>query len=367
MNTKRFIGAFAALLLWAGVASAQEPVYEQGELKSYSFIEVQGGVQHPLGDIDFFDGLTPAVGLNIGHYFSPEAGFRIGAFGWQGKSGFESIDQTYKWNFFSANLDLLINLTNLFSKSKSHSLNLIFVGGVGLNYLWDNDELDDIQAVYGDAAETPLRWEDNRLMHNLRAGLRLETNVTKPIGVSLEVLFNNTDDRWNSKTNNQDDWQLTAMIGISWRFGQKYHKKLVPPPPAPVVVEPEPEPEPVVEPEPEPEPEPVVEEPKTIHEEIYYSIRMTEAESSKIETVAKFMNENPDATLTVKGYADAGTGNPTLNAKYAQQRADGVKDALVKKGVSESSMTVTSYGDTVQPFAENDKNRVVIVDGTTAK
>ena len=367
MNTKRLIGALALICLFAGNVTAQEQeyTYEQGELKSYTFIEVQGGVQHPLGDVDFFDGLTPAVGLNIGHYFSPEAGFRLSAFGWQAKSGFESIDQSYKWNLISTNLDLLINLTNLFSKSKSHALNLIFVGGVGLNYVWNNDELDDIQAVYGDEALTTLRWEDNRLLHNLRAGLRLETNVTKPLGLSLEVLLNNTDDRFNSKTNNKDDWQMTAMIGISYRFGHKYHQKAIPVPVK--VVEPEPEPEPVVEPEPEPEPEVIVEEPKTIHEEIYYSIRMTDAESSKIDAIAQFMQENPDATLTVKGYADAGTGTPELNAKYAQQRADGVKDALISKGVSASSMSVSSYGDTVQPFAENDKNRVVIVDGTTAK
>ena len=53
----------------------------------------------------------------------------------------------------------------------------------------------------------------------------METNITKPWGVSLEVDANNTSDYFNGKTNNSDDWGFSAMLGINYRFGQKYKAK----------------------------------------------------------------------------------------------------------------------------------------------
>ena len=48
---------------------------------------------------------------------------------------------------------------------------------------------------------------------------------------------------------------------------------------------------------------------------------------------------------------------------YAQKRADKIAALLKEKGVPASQMTVKSYGDSVQPFPENDKNRCVIIEG----
>ena len=68
------------------------------------------------------------------------------------------------------------------------------------------------------------------------------------------------------------------------------------------------------------------------------------------------------------GYADKGTGNAALNVKYAKQRADQYKKELVDSYGADASRIITdSKGDKVQPFAENDKNRCVIVDGEAEK
>lgn len=365
---KKSILTAALALLMAGSVSAQTVRYEKGELKSYTFIELQGGVQATLSDPGLDKLIQPAAGINFGHFFTPEAGLRIGAYGWKGKAGFKALDQYYKYNFISTNIDLLVNLTNLFSEKKAHPLNLFVVGGFGLNYAWDNDDLDALQAQYPTQTATPLRWNDNRLMHNIRAGLRLETNVDKPVGISLEVLANNTNDRFNSKTNDACDWNISAMLGVNFRLGRKYTQKKIVEEPAP---QPVPEPVVVKEPEPEPEPEPVVVEPKTIRENIFYKINAVNpstTEMPKVENVANFLKDNPDAKVTVVSYADAGTGNAKINAKLAQQRADNVKNVLVKKyGIDGSRISTESHGDTVQPFPENDKNRVSIVEGTTAK
>lgn len=369
MFKKSLLAAVLAVFV-AGAAQAQD----EKQLKSYTFVELQGGVQTQLGGPKFTKLFTPAVGFNVGHFFTPEVGARIAAHGWQGKNGFKSIDQYYKYNYVSTNLDLLVNLTNVFSKTKAHPLNLMLVGGAGLNYAWDNDELKDLQAAYPTQTYAPLHWDDNRLVHNLRAGLRLETNQDKPVGISLEVLANNTDDRFNSRTNSSDDWYVTAMLGVNIRLGRKYaeKKKEAPAPVPEPVVEPEPQPEPVPVVTPEPEPQPVVKpEPKTIHEDVFYIINVTQpsqAEMAKVERVAKFMQDNADATITVKSYADAGTGNAKINSRLAKQRAENVKKILVEKyGIDGSRISASSFGDTVQPFTNNDSNRVSIVAGTTAK
>ena len=354
------------------VLSANAQGNDKGRLKSYSFIEAQGGVQLTSTDAPMDKLITPTAALSFGHYFYPAVGIRLHANAWQSKSGFQALDQYYKWKYVTTDADLLLNLTNLFSKNYKHALNVILVGGFGLNYAWDNDELRAITAQHRDL-NTELAWDKNRFSHNIRAGLRLETDVTKPIGLSLEVDANSLSDRFNSKMNNSDDWMFTAMLGLSFRFGHKY-KKCECKKEEPVVV---PEPVPVVEPEPKPEPkpEPVVEkkpEPKVVtvkeqlHEEIFYVICKSDPEVGKrqMQKVADFMKRNPNAKVSVVGYADKGTGNPRLNMGYSKKRAENCRQELIDGyGCDASRISVDYKGDTVQPFDENDKNRCVIIDG----
>ena len=214
MKSKRLLLTAAAALFVAGFASAQD-------WKSYSYVEAQGGVQLTSTDAPMDKLITPTAALSFGHYFTPVVGARLHVNAWQSKSGFSNLEQYYKWKYITPDLDLMINLSNLFCKNTNHTLNVILLGGIGLNYAWDNDELKGLNLP---PTLTPLAWDKNRLSHNLRAGLRLETNVTKPLGLSLEVNANSIDDRFNSKTNDRDDWMFTAMIGLSYRFGHTYRK-----------------------------------------------------------------------------------------------------------------------------------------------
>jgi len=378
MKTKRLLTTMALSVLVAGAVSAQN----EGKLKSYSYVEVQGGVQMTATNAPMDKLITPTAAFSLGHYFTPAVGARLHVNAWQSKAGIIGGDY-YKWKYITPDLDLMLNLSNIFCPQGNHALNVILLGGVGLNYAWDNDEL---KALNPDPRVVPLMWDDNRLSHNLRAGLRLETNPVKPLGLSLEVNANSLDDRFNSKTNDADDWMFTAMLGVSFRFGHKYAKQeKVREQPKPVV---KPEPKPVVKPEPKPEPKAVPvtpvkpqtnavqkvekkavvkKEPVKLHKEVFYQIRENtdEQPASAIKEVADFMKKYKDAKVSIVGYADKGTGNAKLNKMYAQRRAQQFKDDLVKKyGCEASRITIDSKGDTVQPFAENDKNRCVIVDVT---
>ena len=76
--------------------------------------------------------------------------------------------------------------------------------------------------------------------------------------------------------------------------------------------------------------------------------------------LAEWLNANPDFSVELVGYADKGTGTAEINQKISAKRAEVVKSRLLKLGVPAEKMTTDHKGDTVQPFAENDKNRVVI-------
>ena len=362
---KKVLLLAAAALLTSSAVMAQDDCKKGPKLKSWNFVEVQGGMEWTATDAKIDKLLSPIGAISLGRYFTPVVGARLHASGLQAKGRFENLDKNYKWNFITADADLLVNLSNLFSCCNySHPVNVILVGGIGLTNAWKNDDMKDIVKANPDMA--PLAWTtNNRLSHNLRAGLRFETDVTKPLGVSLEFDANSLDDRFNSKTNDADDWMISGMIGLSYRFGYKKTK------PRQVVRQVEEEvwvdvPDTIMVKEKRPI---VKNEQKKIEEVIFFQIRESDANAAQgtekaIKDVADLMKTSEDAVFTVTGYADKGTGNAKLNKMYAEKRAADVTNKLINEhGLDASRVKSDSKGDTVQPFEENDKNRCVIITG----
>ena len=97
----------------------------------------------------------------------------------------------------------------------------------------------------------------------------------------------------------------------------------------------------------------------------FYNIRVVnfdEEDDAKLQELVKYVNAGKVNMIYIKGYADKGTGNPYVNRKYAKQRAENIKKALVNKyGIDSKLIECLSYGDTVQPYAENDKNRCATI------
>ena len=312
----------AVVLLLLGAAT---PLKGQ-RWTSHSFAETQAGLQFTATDAPMDKLTTPRAAFALGHYFTPIVGARLHLSASEAKSGFKDLGQYYKWKNITPSMDLMIHLSNLLDANQNRALNLIVLGGVGLSYAWDNDEL----AALGVAPQrVPLRWDSNRLSHNLRAGLRIETNQRKPFGLSLEVDANSIDDRFNSKSNDADDWQFTAMIGLNYRFGYKGRKH------APVAREEivtiwKDVPEEIVE---------YVDIPveglanMRLRKEVFYDIRVSDNEDAEKaqKEVFQFMNEYEKVRVTITGYADIGTGNERLNLMYSQRRAENFKKELVEK------------------------------------
>lgn len=80
-----------------------------------------------------------------------------------------------------------------------------------------------------------------------------------------------------------------------------------------------------------------------------------------VYNTAEYLKSNPNATVQIVAYADRQTGTPDYNMKLSERRAKAVADALTSQySVDSSRISLEWKGDTEQPYAENDWNRVAI-------
>jgi outer membrane protein OmpA-like peptidoglycan-associated protein len=91
------------------------------------------------------------------------------------------------------------------------------------------------------------------------------------------------------------------------------------------------------------------------------SARVRASQLMSIAKAAVYLDINAHATLEIAAFADKDTGNPQINLVLSKQRAQAVSDIITGKfGIQRDRYTVTYYGDFVQPFPQNNKNRVVL-------
>ena len=103
--------------------------------------------------------------------------------------------------------------------------------------------------------------------------------------------------------------------------------------------------------------------PEPLRRDIFFLINKADirtSEAQKVADIVTYLNENKDAKVQVTGYADAGTGNDKINDRLSAKRADAVVKALKDAGIAADRISFDSKGARVQPFADNDSNRVSI-------
>ena len=83
----------------------------------------------------------------------------------------------------------------------------------------------------------------------------------------------------------------------------------------------------------------------------YNKYEVQQSEEAKLKKVLSYLEKHTDVDLLVKGHTD-GQGEPKYNQKLSDQRANAVKDWLVKKGVSATRITAKGFGKT-QPVSDN--------------
>ena len=353
-------------------ASAQEADKTVNVFNPHWYVQAQVGGQYTLGEISFDKLLSPNAQLGVGYNFNKVVGARLSLNAWQSKAGQKVQNTTYKWkwNYVAPMVDATFNLTNLFCEYNPDRLVEFGVfGGIGANIAWGNDEAADAQkAILAGAGknlaevQAPLEnlWDGTKTRFVARVGANVDFRVSDRVKLGVELSANTLSDKYNSKKAGNPDWYFNALVGVKVALGETHTTKVIPAPkPVEKIIEriiekPAPAPAPKVETK-------VVEE--NFRRDIFFPIGNTniaKSQSTKIAEIVEYMKENPDAKITLTGYADKGTGSAAFNDKIAARRALTVYNTLAAKGVAKSRMIKESKGSRVQPFEENDMNRVTI-------
>ena len=371
----------AALMMFSATAMAQA-TYEAAdgtkyEFQKHGFLNLEGGAQYTLGEAKFSKLLSPNVQLGLGYQFSPVFGARIQANAWQSKGGWNGFrpqigatpyTNDYKFKYVAPGVDLMFNLSNLLCGwNPNRIFNLTaFVGG-GANIAFSNDEANDIAKNLSslNAYNLDYVWDGSKVRLFGRGGLEAAIKLSDAVALTIEGNANLLSDKYNSKKAERKlkaDWYFNGLVGLKINLGKAYNKiiPVIPTEPAP------PAPAPVVKPEPAPAPAPapVEEKIEPIRRDIFFPINVTAIQATevqKVKDIAAYLQKYPKAKVVVTGYADAGTGNDKINDRLAAGRADTVVKSLINDyGISQSRISYDSKGSRVQPFAENDMNRVTI-------
>ena len=356
-------------------ASAQEADKTVNVFNPHWYVHAQFGGQYTLGEISFDKLLSPNAQLGLGYNFNKVVGARLSLNTWQSKAGQKVQNTTYKWkwNYVAPMVDATFNLSNLFCGfDPNRVVDFGVFGGIGANIAWGNDEAADAQKAIlanktvsnatsvGVHAPLEYLWDGSKAHFAARLGANVDFRVSEKVKIGVELSANTLSDRFNSKKAGNPDWYFNALVGAKIALGKTYTTKVVPAPkPVEKIIER------IIE---KPVVAPVKEEVKEVAEEnfrrdIFFTIgnsTIAKSQRNKISEIVTYMQENPDAKITLTGYADKGTGSAAINDKIAARRAQTVYNTLAAKGVAKNRMIKKSMGSRVQPFEKNAMNRVTI-------
>ena len=394
MNIKK---SMLTCLLMLGIipASAQQSEAQtEYVFNPHWYLQVQGGGQYTLGEVSFGDLFSPNVQAAVGYQFDEVLGVRLGVNAWQSKGGsdYEVLNKKFKWawKYVAPTVDITANLSSLaYGYNPKRLLNLSIFGGIGANIGFSNDEAKDVQAeiasintplvVSGQTLNTPLSllWDGTKTRFVGHFGLLADFRISDNVSFNVELQANTLSDNYNSKPAKNADWYFNGLVGLKFNLGKTYavwtpgmslprggifNRK-------PRIVEKVVEKEvfkdriirdtiyldKIVEVEKKLQP---------LRRDLFFTINsttITPTEKQKLDEVAAYLILYPETKVTVTGYADKGTGNAQINERLGKNRAKTVTDKLVNQyKIDRSRIISDSKGDTVQPFPENDQNRVSI-------
>ena len=364
--------AILSCLMLMGVLSVS--AQEQKGTTEYVFephwyLQLQGGAQYTTGEAKFGDMISPTIQGAVGYQFSKNVGARLGINAWQSRTGWKDetgfTPQNFKFSYIAPALDLTFDLSNIiagYNPTRKVSFGAFI--GIGLNYRMQSDDAKAAKAYMDSYANkdkygwTPMYDDDAKLFFKGQAGLTMDIHLNDAWSIGLEANFNMVSDRYNFKKVGNPDSYFNLLAGIKYNFGPTYSTRFIPAPEPEIryvdkIVEK------IVE---VPAPAPAAVEP--LRRDIFFEINKTiirDSEKQKVQDIADYMNAHPTSKVMITGYADAGTGNDRINDRLAKGRAQVVVKALKEQyGIAESRISWDSKGSRVQPFAENDMNRVSI-------
>ena len=358
------------------VANAQDAPKTEYVFNPHWYVQGQIGAQYTLGEVKFGDLISPNIQLGVGRQFTPIWGARFSINAWQSKGGINEYSLTdgakvgkekYDWKYISPMIDGTLNLSNaLCGYNPTRTVSVGLLAGIGLNVGFSNDDavaLAATAATHNHGSENlTYAWDGTKVRFVGRVGANVDFCIDDAWSIGIEANANVLSDNYNSKKAGNCDWYFNALVGVRYNIGKTYSTRTITPP-APVEKIVERIVEKIVEVPAKTTDSQFMKKASSIRREVFFTIgkNVINAEGyKKLDEVAAYMKECPEATVTVTGYADRGTGSAKINDRIAARRANVVEAELIKRGVARDRIIKSSKGSRVQPFNDNDMNRVTI-------
>ncbi|MDR2816934.1 MAG: OmpA family protein [Proteiniphilum sp.] len=378
---------FGLLLFSALVAfgiSAQEvqnvshgTVYLKNKASDNWYIGLGGGTNLYFtkgendADASFGDRLGWNGQIEIGRWNSPNWGARVVIDGGNIQHVATGIDPEQNW--LGGHVDLMYNITNAWgSYNPDRVYSLIPYLGIGYMYGLDKDWKKP--NPNGDL------FKKQNQTGTYNVGLINNFQLSKSVALFLELGWRVTQESFDRSAPNgtyEYDSMFTGAAGIKFGLGGKQDFT-----PAELMdynlindlnsqinrlraeneklrLRPESCPE-----CPEVRPTTVVSEGVYVPNVVFFRInsaKIDRGQQVSVYNTAEYLKANPNAKVNIVAYADKQTGTPKYNFALSEKRARAVADALTKDhGINTNRISIDWKGDTEQPYAENDWNRVAI-------
>ncbi|EFR33990.1 outer membrane protein 40 [Porphyromonas asaccharolytica PR426713P-I] len=371
--------------LTAFVAQAQEapevdnrPAYKtefEQDPAAHWFIELHGGAamlpfgNKANGDAEFVDRISPVVSLSFGRWHSPYFATRLRGYAWNVYSFEKPANEVVRYQnvFGAASLEFMFDVVNYFAPYRENRVfHLIpFVGlGAHMKFYSADDKS-------GDRVGT-----ENDYSGLLNGGLALKFRLGKRVDLNLEGQMMVSKNNFKGTLTAHDPADVTALVsaGLTFKLGRVAFQPITPMDYELVndlngqisslrAQNAELSKRPVSCPE-----CPDALAPATavnvIENVVAFRIGSAKIDKNQMINVynsAEAVKAN-GGKIYIVGYADEQTGTPEINMSLSERRAEAVKNALINNyGVNPDNIVIDFKGDTVQPFATNEWNRVAII------
>ena len=204
------------------------------------YVGVYGGAAVNWGShtkhAGFFKRLGPTAALTVGKEITPISGVRLqlnytrntGVTGNEFPDSYSDMRYNrYHWNSYGANIDYVLNFTNLvlgFRENRFfHLQGIIGLGGAISNSYTSQKYADALGVPQSDLAHEGKYWNERRTLVNFHIGVAGTFLIARNWNLHVELmenLFDNAYDR-NPETRNILDGHHDLLVGVSYRFNNK--------------------------------------------------------------------------------------------------------------------------------------------------
>lgn len=375
---KKFLLTLAVAAMSAQFVSAQHTLVESKTTDNW-YIGIEAGVSSKTTQSAVFKNLNPTAGLRIGRYFTPVFGLALEGQTYFGDKQFDEFrDHKTIVRALNTNLLATINLSSWFGgyNGKPRVCEVVAVAGPGWNHVFGQSEgayKNDLTAKAGLDVNFNLgasrAWQlfvEPAILYNLTSYDRTAFNVNNSalqLLVGLNYKFGNSNGTHNfaiAQLRDQHEIdQLNARINELRDANTNKDRQISDD--AKTIDQLKADLEAAKNVKPVQQVVKQVVNNNVLQPTVIFGLGKSSVDAAQMASVAmiaKYMKNHPNSRLEIKGYASP-EGNPELNQKLSEKRAQSVKDVLVKRyGVAADRLVVKGMGATDELFDEIDFNRV---------